>query len=171
MAVVVDLLLSIHWWGLARLMDGEQTRHDATLEDLLAAGREALESGDRVTAHEIWRAAAVANPYDERVWVSLLEVLDSDDDREVCLENIIAINPLNPEARRQLRGIKHTLELKEVAEEDAEAAIMPPLDEPTHPVRSLVRAIAHGIFIGALAVALGIGFSALVYGGLFKGVP
>ncbi len=57
-------------------------------------------------AHNIWRQAAVTNPYDERVWTSLMDVLIYDDDREVCLENIIAINPLNTEARRQLRALK-----------------------------------------------------------------
>jgi hypothetical protein len=94
-------------------------RRENSLEDLLAAGREAFNSGDRNAAHELWRMAAVANPYDERVWAALLEVLTSDDDREVCLENIIAINPLNPDARRQLRAIKRT---QRYAEENAPSA-------------------------------------------------
>ena len=35
--------------------------------------------------------------------LALLEVLEDEEDRKVCLKNIIAINPLNTEARRQLR--------------------------------------------------------------------
>jgi hypothetical protein len=89
-------------------MDAGQTRRVNTLEDLLAAGREAYSQGDKHAAHELWRMAAVANPYDERVWTALMDVLTRDDDREVCLENIIAINPLNPDARRQLRAIKRS---------------------------------------------------------------
>jgi hypothetical protein len=92
------------------LMEARQARRENTLEDLLTAGREAFNLGDRNAAHELWRMAAVANPYDERVWAALMEVLTTDDDREVCLENIIAINPLNPDARRQLRAIKRTQE-------------------------------------------------------------
>lgn len=88
-------------------------RRENSLEDLLTAGREAYNKGDRDSAHELWRMAAVANPYDERVWASLMEVLTSDEDREVCLENIIAINPLNPDARRQLRQIKRNQRLQE----------------------------------------------------------
>ena len=84
-------------------MNGEQIRRDASLEDLLEAGKQALAAGDRAIAHELYRAAAVINPYEVRVWVSLLDVLTRDDDREVCLQNIIAIDPLNPDARRQLR--------------------------------------------------------------------
>jgi hypothetical protein len=97
-------------------MEAGQTRRQNTLEDLLAAGREAYSLGDRTAAHELWRMAAVANPYDERVWAALMEVLTRDDDREVCLENIIAINPLNPDARRQLRAIKRSHEPDDEAE-------------------------------------------------------
>jgi hypothetical protein len=95
----------------------QQARRDTSLEELLTAGRDAFRSGDKDSAHEIWRMAAVANPYDERVWAALMEVLTRDDDREVCLENIIAINPLNPDARRQLRAIRRGQRLKE--EEDS----------------------------------------------------
>jgi len=147
-------------------MDGEQARRDVTLEDLLAAGKEALASGDRAAAHELLRAAAVANPYDERVWVALLDVLTSDDDREVCLENIIAINPLNPDARRHLRGLKRNRRLKE---ETLSVPITPlPQQEQARASggRALLRAIAMGIGIGLLAVVLGVVTSVVVYGGI-----
>ena len=70
---------------------------------LMKAGSQALAAGDRQTAHERWRAAAIIDPYNEKVWLALLRVLDTDEDRRVCLENIIAINPMNVQARRQLR--------------------------------------------------------------------
>ncbi len=84
-------------------MNAEGILHDANLGDLLEAGDEALALGEARAAHDIWRVAAVANPYDERVWLALLQVLEDEEDRKVCLKNIIAINPLNTEARRQLR--------------------------------------------------------------------
>ncbi len=70
----------------------------------MAEGRLALGRGDRHTAHEHWRAAALIDPYSEQVWLALLDVLETDADRKVCLENILAINPLNVQARRQLRA-------------------------------------------------------------------
>lgn len=72
----------------------------------MTAGKLALERGDRHEAHDHWRAAALIDPYSEQVWLALLRVLETDADRKVCLENILAINPLNIQARRQL----HTYE-------------------------------------------------------------
>ena len=76
---------------------------------LMSEGRQALERGDRQRAHDLWREAALIDPYSEQVWLALLQVLETDADRKVCLENILAINPLNVQARRQL----HSCELAE----------------------------------------------------------
>ncbi|MGQ9888656.1 MAG: hypothetical protein ACUVSX_09225 [Aggregatilineales bacterium] len=71
---------------------------------LMSEGRQALEHGDRQRAHDLWREAALIDPYSEQVWLALLQVLETGADRKVCLENILAINPLNVQARRQLRS-------------------------------------------------------------------
>ncbi len=105
-------------------MDGQRAQRVVlTLDELLEAGREALAAGEKRAAHNLWRQAAVTNPYDERVWSSLMDVLVYDDDREVCLENIIAINPLNTEARRQLRALKRARGGSD--DSDTEMATMP----------------------------------------------
>jgi hypothetical protein len=70
----------------------------------MAAGRNAFKEGKRQLAHDLWREAATVEPYDEKVWLMLFRVLDNDEDRIVCLENIIAINPMNVQARRRLRA-------------------------------------------------------------------
>lgn len=75
------------------------------VDTLLRRGRTALQRGNRRRAHALWREAATVDPYDERVWQALLTVVETPDDRRVCLENILAINPLNTEARRQLRAL------------------------------------------------------------------
>ncbi len=80
---------------------GTQSRHQR-FDELMQAGAQALEAGDRRAAHDHWREAATIDPYSEQVWLSLLRVLDDEEDRHVCLENIIAINPLNVQARRLL---------------------------------------------------------------------
>jgi Tfp pilus assembly protein PilF len=101
---LINLILSIKWHGLSRLMAPDFAgKHNARVEWLLGLGEAALRRGDAGKAHRIWREAARLAPYDERVWVALLHVLDREDDRRVCLQNIIAINPLNDEARRLLR--------------------------------------------------------------------
>lgn len=143
-------------------MDGEQTRREVSLEDLLAAGKQAFAAGDRRTAHELYRAAAVVNPYDERIWVSLLEVLTRADDREVCLQNIIAIDPLNPEARRQLRSFRRERRLRR----EAEDAPIEPLHQPKRGRQLFVPSILAGVGVGLLAVVLGVLLSIIVFGGI-----
>lgn len=140
---------------------------EARLEALLAAGRQALADGKRRTAHLLWRAAATSNPYDERVWVSLLDVLDERDDLEVCLENIIAINPLNIEARRRLHSLRHA----PLPAVDLPLPLW--LDAATEPVEqsgTLRRAVVTGVGIGVLAIALGVLISVIVYGGILTKV-
>jgi hypothetical protein len=75
------------------------------VDDVLKAGRRALKTGDRALAAERFGKAAELSPYDERVWLALLEVVTEDDDRRVCLENIVRINPANQKAARQLQAL------------------------------------------------------------------
>lgn len=80
-------------------MSGDEVR----VNELLRAGRVALAQGDKAKAHTLWKQAAALRPQDEEIWQALLEVVSNHDDRRVCLENIITINPRNEVARRQLR--------------------------------------------------------------------
>ncbi len=143
-----------------------ETRQDATLDQMLESGRQALATGDRAAAHEIWRTAAVAHPYDERVWLVLLQVLDRTDDRQVCLENIIAINPVNTDARRQLRVLKRDRRLKLEKLEARRTATVESLPKRARKKSASVlrRAITMGIGLGLLAVFLGVLVSIVVYG-------
>ena len=81
-----------------------QTTSTKHFERLMEEGSVALKSGDRILAHDLWREAALLDPYNERVWLALLDVLERLEDRRVCLQNIVEINPLNVQARRMLRA-------------------------------------------------------------------
>ena len=163
-------------------MDGDAIWRNTSLDELLVAGKEAFLAGDHDGAHDLWRAAAVANPYDERVWTSLLEVLTHEEDREVCLENIIAINPLNPDARRQLRALRREHRLREggtaaeapVARSPKRKASVKALPRsravPKRERGVLARAILTGILIGLVAVLLGVIASIVVFGGVLSSV-
>jgi hypothetical protein len=81
-------------------------------ERLLLDGKMAFDRGERKLAHDLWRLAAMIEPFNEQVWMSLLDVLDDPDDRRVCLQNIVAINPMNAYARRVLRADQNERERK-----------------------------------------------------------
>ena len=79
---------------------------------LFKAGKDAARKGHRAKAHDLFRQAVAVDPYHEMIWLWLASVVDSDDDRRVCFENILELNPSNQTARRQLQ----TLEQKALAE-------------------------------------------------------
>jgi hypothetical protein len=66
---------------------------------LIRLGRVAYVEGDFKQAHDYWQQAALLQPDNEEVWESLLRVLTKEDDRRVCLRNIVTINPHNKNAQ------------------------------------------------------------------------
>lgn len=168
MAALIDLVLSIEWWGLARLMNGERVnlRRSASLENLMEAGSRAFASGEHRLAHDLWREAAIVDPYNESVWESLLRVLETDEDRIVCLQNIIAINPLNVEARRQLRRFRRLMQSR-----SSSTPTRPSTSPAAAPAKAaddgfgvFLRALFTGFGIGLLSILIGVIASILVYG-------
>lgn len=72
---------------------------------LMRAGHLAYAAGMPQKAHRIWRRAALLQPHDEQVWLALLNTLENPDDRRVCLQNILILNPNNQQAKRQLQSL------------------------------------------------------------------
>lgn len=130
--------------------------------ELMQEGRQAMAMGQVNEAHRLWKQAATLDPYSEQVWLALLEVLESDADRRVCLQNIVQINPMNVQARRQLNKIEARvqriaeLEIQELAATEVEKRRK----------RGLVtRALLIGLAIGLSGTLFGILASILIYGG------
>jgi hypothetical protein len=126
----------------------------ASFDQFIQAGKAAYAAGEKRRAHELWREAATIDPYQEKVWVALLRVLESDDDRRVCLENILAINPGNQKARRHLNRIN---------EAEARAARTKRKFKLPRLILFLLY-VVRGIFIGLIAALIGTAMSILIYG-------
>ncbi|MCD4686491.1 MAG: hypothetical protein K8S97_11210 [Anaerolineae bacterium] len=78
---------------------------------LFKQGKDAARAGDKTTAHDLFRQAIEVDPYHEQVWLWLASVVETDDDRRVCFENVLELNPNNPTARRQLQKMDpHTVQ-------------------------------------------------------------
>lgn len=71
--------------------------------NLFKAGKEAARSGEKNKAHELFRQAIEIDPYHEQVWLWLASVVETNEDRLVCFENVLELNPSNPTARKQLQ--------------------------------------------------------------------
>ena len=138
-----------------------QRAEDPDFENLMERGRIALQKGYPEQAHALWRRAAIVNPYNEQVWLALLDVIQSPEDQRVCLQNILEINPANVKARRMLR-VKETQEMRRVQEKDIGVKEQKGFRRSQ---RSLVwRALMFGIIIGLAGVFFAVALSILIYG-------
>jgi hypothetical protein len=142
-------------------MATERREWNRRVDDLLQAGKRAFDENKPRLAHDLWREAATLDPYDERVWMALMRVLESPEDKRVCLENILAINPLNAKARRQLRAFQTSAERAVVGKKQRRAHTGAGRKQKSHaPPRTLVI----GIVAGVVGIALGVLVSVVVYG-------
>ena len=132
----------------------------ADFERLMREGRVALDRGRRDRAHELWREAALLDPYNEQVWLALLEVLDSLEDRRVCLQNIVEINPLNTQARRMLRSYEaHAQHHSKLQLEQKQRAIV----QKRQGRHMMVRALLLGLLLGLSGLLIAVALSILIY--------
>lgn len=123
----------------------------------MRAGQIAFVKGQRRQAHHYWREAAVLDPFAEDVWVKLLNVVETDADRRACLHNILATNPKNHWASRQLAALD--------AHRNGTASGRPVVATR---LRVMLAAAFVVVKYGVLGVALGLAISAMIQrGGLF----
>jgi len=70
---------------------------------LLRAGIAAAQAGRAEEARQTLLQVTELDERNERAWLWLSGVIESSDDRRICLENVLAINPDNPHAQRGLQ--------------------------------------------------------------------
>ena len=90
----------------------------------LTKGIEAAKSGDRTTARNIFYDVIDSDSKNETVWLWLSYVVDSIEDRQICLENVLTINPSNDYAQRNLTHLNY-LTNQPIAKPDVTATTTP----------------------------------------------
>ena len=71
--------------------------------DLLQQGIALAKAGQREEARNILMQVVELDEQNESAWLWLSGVVDSDDDKAVALENVLALNPNNEWAKRGLK--------------------------------------------------------------------
>lgn len=117
---------------------------------LLQAGIAAAKSGRNEEAREIFLRVIELDDHNEHAWLWMSAVVDSIQDRIVCLENVLTINPESRAAHRGLDQLQSQIPPKaqiepdpapltpdepaasivEVDDRPAEAALSPPVERP-----------------------------------------
>jgi tetratricopeptide (TPR) repeat protein len=99
------------------------------MNDLLRAGIAAAKSGQRERARDLLMRVVEQDEEDALAWLWLSGVVDSLDDREICLENVLALDPDNDAARKGLAWVQK----QRGSQASSSAETMPPsapLPEP-----------------------------------------
>jgi len=80
-----------------------------------------IRTGDTDRGREILEEILETDENNEEVWLWLSSVVDNDEDREICLENVLAINPDNIVAQRGLEALRQgTFNVHNIMEETLE---------------------------------------------------
>ena len=77
-----------------------------TTDDLLKQGIAALKDGRKAQARSLLTQVVEQDERNEMAWLWLSGAVDTDEDRRICLENVLAINPDNQAAQRGLKILR-----------------------------------------------------------------
>ena len=114
----------------------------AWLDEGIAAAR----AGDRERARERLLWAVDRDEKNVTAWWWLSQVVDSPEDREVCLENVLALDPAHTEARESLAQVRR----EEPLEAPSNGEAIPPVEGPFSDVASISTAAVES-YAGAAA--------------------
>ncbi|NIT55400.1 MAG: hypothetical protein GWN00_03930 [Aliifodinibius sp.] len=119
---------------------------------LLVEGIKTAKNGDKVTARNILYDLLEKEPRNEAAWIWLSYVVDSAEDRQICLENVLVINPNNQYAQKGLK------QLRELAKKQLPASSLINTKTKSKPAQRSLPLILVTTFWA------GVGFLFLVFG-------
>jgi tetratricopeptide (TPR) repeat protein len=104
------------------------------VDELLQEGIAAAKSGQRERAYDLLMQVVEEDKENVLAWLWLSGVADSLDDREICLENVLALDPTNAAARKGLAQVRE--QKKAVASTSGETPLASPPAQETSPMGS-----------------------------------
>lgn len=72
---------------------------------MVKEGIRLYKANQKAEARAIWEQVTELDPYNEQAWLWLSAVVESPEDQRVCLENVLFINPDNPNAKKGLAAL------------------------------------------------------------------
>ena len=79
---------------------------EGEIESLLREGQEAARRGDNATARSFLSQVVEHDPDNEVAWLWLSGVVEDVEEQQICLENVLVINPDNTKARKGLEYLQ-----------------------------------------------------------------
>ena len=81
----------------------------ANVEAIVQEGIAAIKAGRKDDARRILVRATELDERNEQAWLWLSACVDTPEEQQICLENVLSINPANQKAQRGLEAIKNQL--------------------------------------------------------------
>ena len=119
------------------------------IAELLRQGIEAARENKRKEAREYFEQVVELDDKSEKGWFWLASVVDSDEERRICLSNVLHINPNNERAKRALDGLKIKAQESKTAAQETE--VVPGV---TRSQATLIVGVGAGVIILILIIAL-----------------
>jgi hypothetical protein len=98
------------------------------IDQLYQDGVAAIRAGNPNKARSLLEEVVRLDPVHEQGWLWLSAVVETDEDRITCLDNVLTINPFNEEAQRALTSLGGSLDL----DTNAAGAPVPLPPDPHH---------------------------------------
>src|SRR5690606_38117347 len=81
--------------------------------ELMREGIEAARAGDKATARDRFEQVTELDENNEKAWFWLASVVESDEEKRVCLNNVLVINPDNERAQQILDRLNREKAMEE----------------------------------------------------------
>src|SRR5438105_15904979 len=75
------------------------------VDSMVQEGIAAIKAGRKSDAKAVLMKAVELDEQNEQAWLWLSACVDTTDEQQICLENVLAINPANEKARKGLAAI------------------------------------------------------------------
>jgi len=72
------------------------------IQELLKQGIEAARAGQKAEARKFFEQAVDLDDQNEKSWMWLASVMDTDEEKRLCLSNVLLLNPLNERAQKAM---------------------------------------------------------------------
>jgi len=77
----------------------------ANLDAMLRAANDAIAANKKADARALLEKVLEIEEHNEQAWMNLTQVVDTTEERRICLENVLVINPKNTAAQEALRQL------------------------------------------------------------------
>lgn len=94
------------------------TKND--IPELLRQGIEAARAGNKAQARDFFEQVTELDENNEKGWFWLASVVDTDEERRICLSNVLHINPSNEKAQRAMAALEEKLKDKKRQQQEEE---------------------------------------------------